>query len=186
MLGPGDVLDWTFHGGGGWGDPLEANDEVSRVRRSGRMYYRPVAAKIYGVIIDESGVDDKATRRASRVGTGAAARMASGVNLCRLVRNLARPKSHARLAIISCCSAASRADGSSVAIAATCFLHRRKIGNATRGTRASQAEDPGPKVHLHKDLVAEAYACPGCGALISLEVRWKADRPLHDIEIAKD
>ena len=59
MLGPGDVLDWTFHGGGGWGDPLEADPaSVASDVAEGRIT-SAVAAKIYGVIIDESGVDAK-------------------------------------------------------------------------------------------------------------------------------
>jgi hypothetical protein len=39
-------------------------------------------------------------------------------------------------------------------------------------------------VRLHADLVAEAYACPACGAQLAIEVRWNADEPLHDIELA--
>ena len=62
MLGTGDVLDWTFHGGGGWGDPLEADlhSVVSDVAE-GRIT-TSAAAKIYGVIITESKVDAKATK----------------------------------------------------------------------------------------------------------------------------
>ena len=41
-------------------------------------------------------------------------------------------------------------------------------------------------MHLHEDLVAEAYACPGCGALIENEIAVSTDPVLRDIEIAVD
>ncbi|WP_157157041.1 acetone carboxylase subunit gamma [Diaminobutyricimonas sp. LJ205] len=45
------------------------------------------------------------------------------------------------------------------------------------------AEDLGPKVGLHSELVAEAFACPSCGALLATDVRWNRDEVLHDLEL---
>lgn len=46
------------------------------------------------------------------------------------------------------------------------------------------AEKLGPKVRLHADLRADGYACPGCGALLAVEIRAAADAPLRDLELA--
>jgi N-methylhydantoinase B len=46
------------------------------------------------------------------------------------------------------------------------------------------AEDLGAKVRLHPELRADGYACPGCGALLAVEVRAKSDAPLRDFQPA--
>ncbi|MGW5096223.1 hypothetical protein ACWEQ1_16805 [Streptomyces nodosus] len=45
------------------------------------------------------------------------------------------------------------------------------------------ADDLGVKVRLHPELLAEGFACPGCGSLLAVEVRWHRDEPLHDLQI---
>lgn len=50
-------------GGGGWGDPLERNVEsVFRDVQDG-IVSREAARKLYGVVIDDRGIDIEATRR---------------------------------------------------------------------------------------------------------------------------
>jgi N-methylhydantoinase B len=56
---------------------------------------------------------------------------------------------------------------------------KRYAGRATL-----TAEDLGAKVRLHPDFTAEAYACPGCGGRLAVEVRWTVDAPLHDVELS--
>ena len=45
-------------------------------------------------------------------------------------------------------------------------------------------EDLGAKVRLHPELVADGYACPGCGSLLAVEVRWRQDEPLHEMRVS--
>lgn len=47
------------------------------------------------------------------------------------------------------------------------------------------AEDLGAKVRLHPGLRADAYACPGCGALLAVDVRARDDEPLREFELAR-
>jgi N-methylhydantoinase B len=37
---------------------------------------------------------------------------------------------------------------------------------------------------LHPGLRADGYACPGCGALLAVEIRAHDDEPLRDLELA--
>ena len=61
-MSPGDVLEWCTWGGGGWGDPLERDEELvgKEVRRG--LVTRE-GARAYGVVVDEKGrVDKEGTR----------------------------------------------------------------------------------------------------------------------------
>jgi N-methylhydantoinase B len=184
MLGPGDVLDWTFHGGGGWGDPLEADaDSVASDVTEGRIT-APVAAKIYGVIINERGVDAKLTekhRASVRAQRRAWPRELISADLSE-ISPTGKPLQISDHLVLLSGSEGRRFFGCDCGH----VLSPSEKNWKRYACHASlRPEDLGPRVHLHEDLVAEAYACPGCGALISIEVRWKADRPLHDIELAQ-
>lgn len=48
-----------------------------------------------------------------------------------------------------------------------------------------EAEDLGAKVRLHPGLRVDAYACPGCGALLAVDVRARDDEPLREFELAR-
>lgn len=46
-------------------------------------------------------------------------------------------------------------------------------------------EDLGAKVRLHPGLRADAYACPGCGALLAVEMRARIDEPLREFGLTR-
>lgn len=182
VLVPGDVLDWSFHGGGGWGDPLEAEpSSVAESVAAGRV--SPGAAeRHYGVHLDAAGaVDDEATARARahvreqrrawgrRSGSPVTSvpdgpRRFLGDNLV-LVGEVGSD----RVFACACGEPLAPSDG----------RWKEHAGQArlTGG-------DLGAKIRLHPQLVADAYACPGCGALLEVEVRWHADEPLQHVEFA--
>ncbi len=63
VLLPGDVMEATFSGGGGYGDPIER--DPTRVARDVELEYvsEEVAREIYGVVLTADGeVDEDATR----------------------------------------------------------------------------------------------------------------------------
>ena len=77
MLFPGDVLDWSFHGGGGWGDALDADPEgVMASVRAGRIS-RDGARSRFGVVLAGDIVDHAATEIA-RAATGPSAAAGPG------------------------------------------------------------------------------------------------------------
>lgn len=181
FLVPGDVLEWSFHGGGGWGDPLDADsDDVLADVHDGRISV-DAADRYYGVVVREGQLDAEATRRrrdevrAQRMGwsrevSGDVPAVVAGGRSRRLGDKLLL---------------AEVADGSSVF---TCECGRAlsrgsESWKAHAGRSRLTQEDLGAKVRLHPELVAEAYACPGCGSLLAVEVRWERDEPLHELQL---
>jgi N-methylhydantoinase B len=176
VLVPGDVLDWSFHGGGGWGDPLDADPlsvgaDVARERTS------PDAARAqYGVVVAGDAVDEQATLqlregiRAERRSWPARA-SAPAPELDPTVP--ARPLGD-RLVLVG------TADGGQ-AFGCSCGLvlcHVDRSWKEHAGHAELGAQQLGTKVRLHRELVADGYACPGCGSLLEVEVRWREDEPL--------
>lgn len=179
MLFPGDVLDWSVHGGGGWGDALDAEpsavlEEVLRARIS-------VAAAecFYGVVISDGELSVEATdtlraaRREQRRGWPRTkdARMPSlpPESMQTLGDRLALGDQDGRRFFGCTC-------GHTLAPATENWKEY-----AAHSTLA--AEDLGAKVRLHRELTADGYACPACGGLLAVEIRWSADEPLHEVQL---
>jgi len=181
VLVPGDVLDWSFHGGGGWGDALAADpasvlDDIRRGRISAEAAYR-----YYRVVIDGDAVDTDATE------------------LCRAgVRDQRKswPRRRTDPAPSIPADAQHRLLGDDLllidigpgdkAFGCTCgevFCTASKNWKDHVGHTTFAAEDLGAKVRLHRELTADGYACPGCGALLGVEIRWQRDQPLHDLQL---
>ena len=46
------------------------------------------------------------------------------------------------------------------------------------------AEELGPRVKLHVDLEAELSACPSCSRIHAVEIKFKGEAPLWDVELS--
>jgi len=178
MLFPGDVLDWSFAGGGGWGDPLDAEpSEVWASVRDGRVS-REASVSRYGVVLTDDGVDVEATRarrEAVRAERRAWPRERTAA-MPTIGPNLPRRRIGDRLFF------ARSADGVDH-VGCKCgqvLSPADENWKSFAGRSEFTAEQLGPRIRLHSELVAEGYACPGCGGLLSVEVRWKKDQPLYD------
>jgi N-methylhydantoinase B len=181
MLGPGDVLDWTFHGGGGWGDPLDADPaSIEADVVEGRVGVA-AAARIHGVVVADGRLDTEATearrtsirsdRRAWMKDAHLSARPEIGTaHGDRVGDHLMTLRARDGRVFFGC-------DCGHV-LAPAHANWKPYAGHATLA-----AEDMGPKIRLHPDLIADGYACPACGALLAVEVRSNTDRPLHDFEL---
>ncbi|BBZ03779.1 N-methylhydantoinase [Mycolicibacterium chitae] len=174
-LAAGDVVDWSFHGGGGWGDPLDADAEgVLADVRAGRIS-AAAAQRHFGVQLRDGALDEAGTA-AHRDQMRAARRDWPQAKQCAaqpVSMTDARPVGD-RLMLTGQGYACDC--GQPIAPAE----HNWK-DYACRG--ALSAEELGPKIRLHPGLRAEGYACPGCGALLTVEVRAADDAPLFDLEL---
>ncbi|MGE2834382.1 hydantoinase B/oxoprolinase family protein [Mycobacterium sp. SMC-4] len=177
----GDVVDWSFHGGGGWGDPLDADPhDVAADVRAGRISAEG-AQRYYRVVVDGDGVDDAATaalRDRTRAERKSWSRAPGGHNVrTRLPQNTTKLGDHLVLA-----------HGlESTVYACDCGTVLAPVGHGWKRQACHAelaAEDLGAKVRLHPGLRADAYACPGCGALLAVEVRARTDEPLQEFELA--
>ena len=181
LLKPGDVFEVTWQGGGGFGDPLERDPALVAMDVAEGKVSPEVAETIYGVILDTGSYDvlekKTATLREAkrherlsaksdpqpRRGEGAGVIAPLGENLS-LVRR-----------------------GTNIEVACRCGT---SLGSADRNwkekalaRRVSPAE-LSPLIHLHEDLEAVQYACPGCGLLLSLEIKRLDEAPLWEISLS--
>ncbi|UDY23394.1 hydantoinase B/oxoprolinase family protein [Nocardioides sp. Kera G14] len=175
MFFPGDVMDWSFHGGGGWGDALDADPEtIARDVQEGRIS-ETGARRHYGVVLAE-GVVDAAATEAARAD----------------VRRQRREWNRALVEEFAPVTGEARVVGDRLRIVAGHVACECGRTLATSGEDWKQyaghatltADELGEKVRLHPDLVADAHACPGCGGLLSVEIRHHEDAPLRALTLA--
>jgi N-methylhydantoinase B len=181
LLFPGDVIDWSFHGGGGWGDPLDA--DPARVLRDvvEHRVSEEAAERLYGVVIVFDAVDDEGTARVrARLRSERLAWLLSpAADVPEVAADAERTPVGDRLVLVTA------EDGSRV-LGCECghLLSPSTVNWKLHARRAPLDDrDLGEKVRLHPALVAEGFACPGCGSLLGIEVRAVDDPVLHDFEI---
>lgn len=176
---PGDVFDWTWHGGGGWGDPTDADPLAVTHDVELGLVSPDAASKLYGVITDQGQLEVDATSkrraemRAVRRGWPVAFAPSGGSDDDRE-------------------TPASRRIGEQLYIASErvrcgcgCDLGPADSNwklHAGRGRL--EPDDLGPKIKLHEELEIRGWACPGCGVLHSIEIARIEDRPLHEVQLA--
>lgn len=179
MLHQGDVLAWSFNGGGGWGDPLDAEAKmVARETRAGKVSVDAAAGQ-YGVVVVSGELDEPATEslRSRRRSERMAWQVTTVSEGRRRVESMANARRIGdRLVVV-------QVDGQALTACDCGHL----LGPAEEnwklfaGRAEREAADLGPKVGLHSELIAEAFACTGCGALLGTDVRWNKDEVLHDL-----
>ena len=177
-----DVYEASPSAGAGWGDPLDREPERILADTVENSVSLAAAESIYGVIIRDGAVDvartekKRAAMRAGRalwpVNKTLTQRPDDGGDWTTkaLVGDRAtyaeqKGKSYFRC---SCGHAFAPAD--------------ENWKNYARHALASAA-DLGPRVRLHVDLEAEMFACPACTRLHEVEIRFKGEEPLWDVEL---
>lgn len=182
MLFPGDVVDWSFHGGGGLGDPLQADIErVVEYVRDARIS-ATAAERLYGVVLAGDAADQAATAarrdqmRAQRLAwqqsdvfEGAAPEADAPRRLVGDRLQVIEPASGEAFFGCEC--------GHVLAPASQNWKLFTKRGRL-------EADDLGEKIRLHPGLISEGFACPSCATLLSVEVRAADDPVLHEYAIA--
>ncbi|MGE0007530.1 MAG: hydantoinase B/oxoprolinase family protein [Parvibaculaceae bacterium] len=170
-IGHGDVLAYTFQGGGGYGDPLRRDPgRVARDVATGFVTRRS-AGDLYGVVLHDDGtVDERGTEALrDRIRTARLGRQPVKKPPQRSPAN--RPDFHVGSdRHFRCCCGADygRADGDWKAKA-----HRAVVPPASCG----------PHVRLHEELELRAFSCTDCGTLLELEVCRKDEEPLRTVEL---
>jgi N-methylhydantoinase B len=180
----GDVIDWSFHGGGGWGDPLDADpDAVLADVRAGRISAESAERYYRVVIADAAGAVDVAAtstlRDRIRAERKSWSRPADAHNVrIDLPANTTKIGDH--LVLVRGVDCAAYACDCGTVLAPVAHGWKQQACHA----ELSQ-QDLGAKVRLHPGLRADGYACPGCGALLGVEVRARVDEPLVEFELAE-
>jgi N-methylhydantoinase B len=174
---PGDVLEYRWAGGGGFGDPLERDLERVVCDVEWGAISRSHAETAYGVVLDGERFDARATEQLRS--TLRRARIESAeLPDARAERAQGEPvREFGPLLRIE------RLDGVS-------HLRCRcghALGPTSENWKRGAARLPLDQAHasaqiaVHDELELVQYLCPACGALLSTEVEEKGAGPLHDI-----
>jgi N-methylhydantoinase B len=172
----GDVVFWSNNGGGGYGDPLDR--EVDVIAEDHRLGYisREQAARVYGFAQEKGGAVDPTATAANRerIRKERIARAAPPPS-----QPVSEPASE-RVALVAGAQVTDRLsvadDGGRLVYQCRCGL---MFGDARRGYRGflprfdAPCTDAGPRcmnLIANPPVVLRHYVCPGCGALVDVDV----------------
>jgi N-methylhydantoinase B len=166
-LHPGDVLQYSWSGGGGFGDPMERPLElIADDLRRGVISERR-AWDAYGAVCDSAGSIDAAASERRRA---------------ELRRGRTRAVAGATIPFGPSMRIAQTSDG--LAVQCRCgtplgsAAANWKLGAARRALGPEELPDG---IRLHQELELLAFSCPTCGALLSVEVSERGSEPLADL-----
>ncbi|MGE4425223.1 MAG: hydantoinase B/oxoprolinase family protein [Solirubrobacteraceae bacterium] len=185
-LGPGDVLETTFTGGGGYGDPLDREPE--RVARDVELGYvsREAAHDLHGVVVDGDGALDVAATercRGALLADRATWKPAPGLTDERPDDVRTPATGEADRSVHEYLTACDR-DGRRVLACSRCGeMISDYRGNYKHGLLAIEGPITviplvvDPAYFLDDEVVLRRFCCPGCHVQMATELV-KADEPL--------
>lgn len=172
-----DVFDVSWHGGGGWGDPLER--DIAAVARdvADGLVSAEAALAVYGVVLSKGTADvtgsqqQRMQMRKARVGNFET----DPAKFCRTA-----PVGALSEALLI----ARDARGTHVVSSAGYILST----NSTRwrqGAVAVTSDQPpaGHKILLHEQLAVTQYFCPASGTLLAVDFHERGGPPADDVLI---
>lgn len=175
VIGPGDVVQYTWQGGGGYGDPLGRDPErVAEDVRTLELSERK-AHDVYGVVLGDAAATERlrAERRAERLAGADAPARASG---------LARGT---RVATIGLQLALTRGDRGLQIECACGHVFGRADENWKDAAAVRRPKLP-EGIAVHEDLELVEYLCPVCGTAHAVEIKERGEAPLQDFELKGD
>ena len=180
-LVPGDIFEYTWQGGGGYGDPLGRDPELVRNDVYNGAVSKGCAEAIYGVALKGAPLEvdlgrTQSLRREIRKKRLEAAAQPShktrpikGRRLMPMGEYLEVVAIHNRFAVRCKCGC--------------------DLGDADKNWKDQtavlrvDAEVGGPRRRLHKDLEMVEFLCPKCGTLLSVDIKKREDPLLFDAEL---
>lgn len=155
----GDVIAYSFQGGGGYGDPIDREPNAVAMDVAQGYVSREQASKVYGVTIGTAGeIDQTATDerrdaiRTERTGTANLTVSTAGVAGRTLTPHLSITDANE----IFCTCGHSFGTGPN--------------WKAAAARRIVAPDSHGKFIRLHEELELREFACPGCGSLLEADV----------------
>jgi N-methylhydantoinase B len=179
-LATGDVVQYTWQGGGGYGEPLDRDPAAVERDVADGLVSAEHAAAVYGVVPgDEAGTAARREElRAGRIEDGASSTIPDGVPEASILGRYGPA-----LLIVS----DGDGDGDEGAALACRCGHRFCAADENWKERARRlpvaAEDLPHGVAVHRDLELAQYVCPACGRLHAVEVEERGEGPLQDMKL---
>ena len=180
-LHPGDIVQYTWQGGGGYGDPLQRAPEAVSVDVAAGHVSAQRALDLYGVVPDEDPAKTEQRR----------------AQMCRERLENAAPPLH------------NDAGGRETGVTLTRFGAGLTLAQATTeelqfecgcghvfcgagdnwkeyaARHSLETDELPPGIRLHETMELVAYLCPACGRQHALDVQARASAPLHDLKITR-
>lgn len=180
-LNSGDIFEYTWQGGGGYGDPLERDIDLVRNDVSNGVVSLQCSEFIYGVVLKGSPleIDVEGTKSLRRK------MMAERLAASTLPSHRPRITSALRLLPIGEYLELVSTDGR-FAVRCRCGCD---LGDASTNWREQAArlqvgpEAAGPRRSLHEDLEMIAFLCPDCGVQLTVDIKKKDEPLLSDAEL---
>jgi N-methylhydantoinase B len=170
VLAPGDVLQYTWSGGGGFGDPLAREPERVAEDVETSLVSADAARAAYGYGAD---VDELRRERLSRATRSAASE---------------RRHSGSAVAAFGPALVVALLDGD-LQLECRCGHVFCLADESWRSfaARRSLPESAWPRgIRMHEDLELVEYLCPSCGTLHAVDVELHGGGPVQDIKLAAD
>jgi N-methylhydantoinase B len=164
-LRPGDVLSYSWSGGGGFGDPLDRDPDLVQRDVAVGIITEGRARSVYGVPGDREAM--RRARLRDAPSSGLAPSRSGGVRLSFGPLMRMRVSDGAAWAECRCGACLGAAED-------------WKRGAGRRVLSAAELPDG---IRLHCDLELAEFVCPGCGSLLSVEVCERGREPVADLRL---
>jgi len=184
-LSSGDVLEYSWAGGGGYGDPLDRPVEAVVADVAQGVVTAEEALIAYGVVLDGAGTADMSVTQAQR-DAQRRSRLAEFAPPKRVWKT--PPDDPLVTADVGPSMRLVQADGRRHFSCRCGHVFCPADSNwklaATARLRADEESPPG--LRLHAKLRLAEYACPGCGVLHAVDLQEAGDEPLQDFLLTVD
>jgi N-methylhydantoinase B len=184
---PGDVLEVTFMGGGGYGDPLLREPQRVVEDLADGYVTADTVRRVYGVVLQDDGSVNHEATMAAR----------AGLMVQRSSWQRASDRSPGELGVPQdslgrvhdCIEAFSVSDGGEPVLACAACGHvlchytddYKRHALVSAGAMADLPSPTDPSVFLDDELLFNCYCCPGCQVLLTTEVTRSIDEALPDM-----
>jgi N-methylhydantoinase B len=181
ILNSGDIFEYTWQGGGGYGDPLERDPELVRLDVSTGAVSSKCCESIYGIVLkgfpQEVDLDLTAALRermkSERLANASRPSRISRLDSCQRLLPMGE---HLQLVSVD----------NRLAVRCQCGCD---LGDASLNWKEQAAmlqlgpDAAGPRRSLHENLEMLAFLCPSCGILLSVEIKKKDESILFDAQL---
>jgi N-methylhydantoinase B len=175
VIGPGDVVQYTWQGGGGYGDPLDRDPDRVAADVEAHRITEGKARAVYGVVLDDAEATERLRARLRREHLAEAeaperrSPLAPGEPITVIGLQLILARGAEGLQVECRCG--------------------HVFGTARENWKlAAAARRPAPPdvIVVHRDLELVEYLCPACGSAHAVEIKERGEPPLQDFELKGD
>lgn len=169
VIGPGDVVQYTWQGGGGYGDPLDRDPELVARDVEERKITEERGRSMYGAGDPEARERIRRERLAGAEPPERTSPLAGGEPVAEIGVALRLTRGAGGLQVECRCG--------------------HVFGTAQENWKTAAATlrpEPTPGIVVHRDLELVQYLCPSCGTAHAVETKERGEPPLQDFELKGD